>query len=313
MREGVFMLPLLDLFSPKETLREIEEFLLTSLQEVRAMDAEADKERATTLDGAKPPPRTAAAGVPQNLIGSSPWRSFSKSPFLFVVDPVLKGPSGSKDEKRPSWFDSLKKFGETHPDIADTGKLFFLGFFPYAYLPYKIGSKLCSSDTPLCLYQGAMKYLEEMIPDSLIEAFRAPPRPKELRKLEISEEEINSMVTKALSKGGSMVKDIHVHLQEGVIKISGKADLGILDADLRARIRFGVKDGKTEGAIEELTVGGAGIPTAITNYLLQQLKSQGIHVPKEPNLEDLSWLEIDDVKNLEILDGKVILEKEVPI
>src|SRR4030095_11054946 len=131
-----------------------------------------------------------------------------------------------------------------------------------------------------------------------------------LERLTLLQEDLNTKIQEGLqnSKDGAWVKDLSIELKEGVVYLKGKVDLGLMDVDLNGEITFEVKNGNAEGRVVKLEAGGFSLPDMLKEKIIQSLKHYGVDVPKTPNFDDLSWIDVEGLQNLSIRDGEVIID-----
>ncbi|MFO1519137.1 MAG: hypothetical protein U1F57_05675 [bacterium] len=144
-----------------------------------------------------------------------------------------------------------------------------------------------------------------------VEIASSPPRPKktypEGTKI-FTEDDLNDIAKEKMGDNPP-VKKMKIRLDDGLVKITGKVSMGLFDADLEIKIRIKVEDGKATGSVEKLTADGITVPQWLVKKLIGSARSQEFSIPDDADLKDLSWLEIPNVKSLEIVGDRVFVQR----
>jgi|GEM_PF-5492276 len=228
-----------------------------------------------------------------------PFRLEDYLPFRvpsFWSDFTLPRPKKSAEDKLRDGVQSLLDIGR------------FILSAPPVRIPFEMG--LSSLDTMKrgLEYLGIDFSLENLMRQRELRVERLKNLP--LERLTFLQEDLNEKIQKGLqnSKNGDWVKDLSIVLEDGVMYLKGRVDLGLTDVDLKGEITFEVKDGRSEGRVVKLEAGGFSLPDMIKEKIVAILKQYGVRVPRKPDFEDLSWLEMEGLQNLSIQNGQVVID-----
>ena len=133
--------------------------------------------------------------------------------------------------------------------------------------------------------------------------------PTKLENPEIlTAEAINSLL--AESATGGKIKNLKVELGSGSATVTGDYATFLGTVGFTIELSFSITDAKVSGGIRSVEAVGLDLKGILQDQILSQFSKHGIEVPEAADLNDLSWLKIPGITNLEIHPDKILLNRE---
>jgi len=137
-------------------------------------------------------------------------------------------------------------------------------------------------------------------------------------KAVLTESHLNSLFREKIKN--LPIRDLDISLESGKAEIRFNTDIktkilgksvDLSDVKVEICVKVEIEDGKVRGRLEKLSADG--IPAKIFSSFFKETLSRhleplGILVSQEMNLDDLSWLSLPKVQDLEIDDGRLLLK-----
>ena len=141
---------------------------------------------------------------------------------------------------------------------------------------------------------------------------------KKGEKATLSEGHINALLNEKINN--LPIRDLDLRLESGQVQVRFKTDvktkvlgatLDLKDVEVKICVKVEISEGKVKGRLEKLSadgIPGKAFASFFKETLASRLEPLGILVSKEMDLNDLSWLSLPQVQELEIEEGELHLK-----